>query len=268
MHRAPATARPSRGLRCPPAPARRSPRPTDCLPEACSWSRAGTPPRGADRRRTATRRRGPAGPPRRPDGAAGHRLRFPARECRASPATSDAATRRPRHAAQGQPMRGPRAAKARSRPSVVLQAFAGHGVLHPLIQGKDGGVAGHRHRIGAGQVWEHVHDQIGVGEPVELAVDLVGRGARVGSSGGRRRLHVGLGQRPAQALTRIEQLPRRLPATGAAARLLVPHIEHGVIAVRQQLVLAGGAAAQHQDRAQDRGRFNPNPTHACLRCVD
>ena len=60
---------------------------------------------------------------------------------------------------------------------------------------------------------------------------------RVGGSGGGRRLYVGLGQRPAQALARIEQLPGRLSATGAAARLLVPHVEHGVIAVRQQLVL-------------------------------
>src|SRR3546814_9542739 len=73
----------------------------------------------------------------------------------------------------------PASAREVSSASVVLHALARHGVLHALIEGEDRRVARHRYRVRARQVRIHVHDEIGIRQPVELAIDLVARGARV-----------------------------------------------------------------------------------------
>ena len=93
---------------------------------------------------------------------------------------------------------------------------------------------------------------------MELPVNLVLRGAGVARLHAGRRLHIGIGQRPAQALARIEQLPRDLAAARAAACLLVPDVEHGAVAVRQQLhgdlyVLAFDHRRQLEQLADENG---------------
>lgn len=50
-----------------------------------------------------------------------------------------------------------------------------------------------------------------------------------------------------------------------AARLLVPYVQHGVVAVGQYFVLARGTTAQQDEREQRRQGFNRGPTHGCLR---
>ncbi|MNE68221.1 hypothetical protein D3C80_1638730 [compost metagenome] len=112
---------------------------------------------------------------------------------------------------------------------------------------------------------EHVHHQIGIREAPELAVNLVLRGTGVTRLYAGYGLYVGLGQWPAQVLARIEQLPCRLVAARTAAGLLLPDVEHGAIAMRQQLLLAGRAATEHNGRQQHGGRFNPDPRHGLLR---
>ena len=77
---------------------------------------------------------------------------------------------------------------------------------------------------------EHVHHQVGVRQAVELAVNLVLRGAGVARCTPGAACTSAFGQRPAQALARIEQLPRGLAAARAAAGLLMPDVEHGAVA--------------------------------------
>jgi hypothetical protein len=102
----------------------------------------------------------------------------------------------------------------------------------------------------------HVHHEIGIGQALELAMDLVARGARVAHLLGRCGLH-GVGQRPAQALARIEQLAAAFRGCATAvAGLLLPDVHHRAVAVGQQLFLAGGAAAEHRDGEGQRQALN------------
>lgn len=133
-------------------------------------------------------------------------------------------------------------------PSVVLRALARHGVLDSLVEGEHGGVARYRGGIAAGQVREHIHDQVGIGQSFELAVDLVASRAGV----------VGLVIRGG-SLLRIDRAPQRLPdieeqpataVTYRAGCTLLPDVEHVGLAVGQHLLLAGGARCQSQREGQ------------------
>lgn len=95
----------------------------------------------------------------------------------------------------------------------------------------------------------HVHHEIGIGQTLELAVNLIARGARVAHLLDRCGLHVGVGQGPTQALARIEQLAAGVPSgcATAVAGLLLPDVHHRAVTVGQQLFLAGGAAGEHRD---------------------
>ncbi|MNP42647.1 hypothetical protein D3C76_1364290 [compost metagenome] len=94
----------------------------------------------------------------------------------------------------------------------------------------------------------HVHDQVRVGQARELGADLVGGGARVSALVAYQALRVE--HRTAQFATRFLQL--LLGTDGATA---VPDVQHGLIAVGQHFLLAGGAAAQVQGEQQT----NPDP---------
>ena len=91
----------------------------------------------------------------------------------------------------------------------------------------------------------HIHDEIGVGQALELAINLVARRARVAHLLDGRSLHIGVGQRPAQALARIEQLPRGLAAARAAAAL-----PPGIAADRRAPANAGEIRAEFRREFQ------------------
>ncbi|MNN73303.1 hypothetical protein D3C81_1894110 [compost metagenome] len=93
-----------------------------------------------------------------------------------------------------------------------------------------------------------VHNQVRVGQARELGADLVGGRAGIGTLVADQPLRIE--HRPAQFTASLLQLLLRADRATA-----VPDVQHGLIAMRQHFIFAGGATGQVQAEQQ----ANPDP---------